>query len=142
MKPEMLPEKTGERGFILVTSLIVVILMTGLILGFVDQVRTEQLIAGNDRFSELRVIYPDKVGHFFMVVFVVKHERAGQLSHGLDYKHARHNRVSGKVPLEKKRVLPDKPFAYRPLFFLDLANAVQEKKRFPVRKYLLNIGSI
>ncbi len=38
----------GERGFVLMTSLIVIVIMTGLIMGFLDQVRTEQNIGGND----------------------------------------------------------------------------------------------
>ena len=44
----MAENRQGERGFVLMTSLIVIIIMTGLIMGFLDQVRTEQNIAGND----------------------------------------------------------------------------------------------
>ena len=39
---------SSDEGFVLLTSLIVIVIMTGLILAFVEQVRTEQNIAGND----------------------------------------------------------------------------------------------
>jgi len=44
----MTRDNSGEHGFVLLTSLIVVVIMTGLIMGFLDQVRTEQNISGND----------------------------------------------------------------------------------------------
>ena len=44
----MTRDNPEERGFVLLTSLIVVIIMTGLIMGFLDQVRIEQNINGND----------------------------------------------------------------------------------------------
>ncbi len=60
-----------------------------------------QLVAGNDRTAEARVVHGHEVEQFFVAVgnFEQAKQAAG-LRHGFDDQHARHDRFAGEMALE------------------------------------------
>src|SRR6266702_1581207 len=95
-----------------------------------------QLISGRHRFAEAGIVDRHKVGNLLSDCFIgsqIPHD-AGYLGHGLDDQYARHYRVSGKMPLEKRFVDRDIFYTYATYSMVHFNNPVYHQKWIAMRQ--------
>ena len=94
----------------------------------------EERVAGKDRLAELHLVGTHEVADFARVLGLPHHHDRGDLSHGLDLQHARHDGVPGEVTLEVGLVDRDAFDADGLEVSVKLHNAVHHQEGIAVRQ--------
>src|SRR6185295_1177220 len=95
----------------------------------------DQLVAGNDRLSESRLVESAKVVELLISIREVAQKKKGTaLGHGLDDEHSGHDRCAGEMTLKKLLVGGDILQTNDPLSFLDLKHAIDQQHRIAMRQ--------
>ena len=71
-----------------------------------------QLVARFYGLAKLNLVRAHKEGQFVRAVNPFEHQHAGRLRHGLQLEDAGHDRISRKVPLEKRLVYGNILYGY------------------------------
>ena len=102
-----------------------------------------QLISGNDRSAETRIVNRDEIQQlFFALRHFLKQQEASRLRHGFDDQDSRHDWLSRKMPLKIAFIDCDVLDSHNALPSFHFFNAIYQKERVAMRQNLLDIVDV